>query len=58
MKAGLVERTGDDRTALLGGFLTLADSLDAGDRGGLLAPMRRTGQRAFGAGSRAGGSVQ
>jgi hypothetical protein len=55
VKAGLVERTGDDRTVLLGGFLMMADSLDAGDRSGLLALMRRTGQRAFGAACRAQG---
>ena len=53
-KAGLVELTGDDRAALYGGLLALADML--GGQGGkeLREVWRRRGKRAFeaeGAGS-------
>jgi len=46
-KAGLVELTGDDRAALYGAFLELADRLQAVDGDGARLLWRRRGQRAF-----------
>lgn len=46
-KAGLVDLTGDDRAALLGGLLELADRLAGADRRDVLALWRRRGRRAF-----------
>jgi len=46
-KAGLVELTGDDRSALYGAFLTLAMRLSGEDRDHTLALWRRGGKRAF-----------
>jgi hypothetical protein len=46
-KAGLVELSGDDRAALLGAFLTLADRLSGGQRADFLSLWRRRGRRAF-----------
>ena len=46
-KAGLVELTGDDRAALFGGLLTLADVLSGSTREPLLASWRHRGKRAF-----------
>jgi hypothetical protein len=46
-KAGLVELTGDDRPALLGAFLTLADALVVPERDQQLATWRHRGKRAF-----------
>lgn len=48
-KAGLVELTGDDRAALLGAFLELAEQLAGPSRGDLLMIWRRRGKRAFAA---------
>jgi hypothetical protein len=50
-KAGLVELTGDDRAALLGAFLSLADQLASADRLHVLLTWRRRGKRAFAASS-------
>ena len=47
VKAGLVELTSDDRAALLGVFLQVADMLRGEDRGDALALWRRRGKRAF-----------
>lgn len=46
-KAGLVDLTDDDRAALLGGLLELADRLAGADRHDVLALWRRRGRRAF-----------
>jgi len=46
-KAGLVELTGDDRAALYGAFLQVANRLKGEDHENALALMRRTGKRAF-----------
>lgn len=46
-KAGLVGLTGDDRAALYGAFLTLADAARAEDGDQVLALWRRRGRRAF-----------
>ena len=46
-KAGLVDLTDDDRAALLGGLLELADRLAGADRNDVLALWRRRGRRAF-----------
>jgi hypothetical protein len=46
-KAGLVELTQDDRTALYGAFLTLAMMIQGEDRAHTLALWRRSGKRAF-----------
>lgn len=46
-KAGLVELASDDRAALLGGLLHLADCLAGQDRAGVLALWRHRGRRAF-----------
>lgn len=48
-KAGLVDLAEDDRAALLGAFLSLADQLGGDGRRDILALWRRRGQRAFGA---------
>lgn len=45
--AGLVDLADDDRAALLGGLLSLADMLAASGRHDLLALWRRRGRRAF-----------
>lgn len=46
-KAGLVDLTDDDRAALYGAFLELADRLKAADGAGTRLVWRRRGQRAF-----------
>jgi hypothetical protein len=46
-KAELVELTDDDRAALLGAFLTLADRLRGPERDQALLLWRRRGRRAF-----------
>ncbi len=46
-KAGLIDLTGDDRAALYGAFLDLADRLKAADGDGTRRLWRRRGQRAF-----------
>ena len=46
-KAGLVERTEDDRAALLGGMLALADMLQGEGGENLREIWRRRGKRAF-----------
>lgn len=46
-KAGLVDLTADDRAALYGAFLELADRLQAPDGEGAKLLWRRRGQRAF-----------
>ncbi|MCR5877292.1 conjugal transfer protein TraD [Phenylobacterium sp. J367] len=46
-KAGLVDLAGDDRAALYGAFLELADRLKAADGEGTRLLWRRRGQRAF-----------
>ncbi len=46
-KAGLVDLTTDDRAALYGAFLDLADRLRAPDGEGAKLLWRRRGQRAF-----------
>ncbi len=51
-KAGLVDLSDDDRAALLGAFLSLADQLGGEGRRDILALWRRRGQRAFGAEAR------
>lgn len=51
-KAGLVDLADDDRAALLGAFLSLADQLGGEGRRDILALWRRRGQRTFGAAER------
>lgn len=46
-KAGLVDLVGDDRAALLGGLLELADRLRADDGSEVLEQWRRRGRRVF-----------
>ncbi|THD61620.1 MAG: conjugal transfer protein TraD [Phenylobacterium sp.] len=46
-KAGLVDLTGDDRAALLGGLLVLADQLVGPERQEIAATWRHRGRRAF-----------
>lgn len=46
-KAGLVERTGDDRAVLLGAFLAIAAKLQGDEREQAMTLWRRRGQRAF-----------
>lgn len=46
-KAGLVDLTGDDRAALLGGLLELADRLRGEDGAEVLELWRRRGRRVF-----------
>lgn len=46
-KAGLVDLTQDDRAALYGAFLELADRMRAPDGDGARLLWRRRGQRAF-----------
>lgn len=46
-KAGLVELAQDDRAALYGAFLQLAELIEAPGGDGALALWRRRGQRAF-----------
>ena len=46
-KAGLVNRTGDDRAALYGAFLAVADRLGGEDRERALVLWGRRGHRAF-----------
>jgi len=46
-KAGLVDLTGDDRAALLGGLLELADRLRGDDGRGVLELWRHRGRRVF-----------
>ncbi|MEW5684650.1 MAG: conjugal transfer protein TraD [Pseudomonadota bacterium] len=46
-KAGLVDLTHDDRAALYGAFLELADRIKASDGEGAKLLWRRRGQRAF-----------
>jgi len=46
-KAGLVDLTHDDRAALYGAFLELADRMRAPDGDGARLLWRRRGQRAF-----------
>ena len=46
-KAGLVELTADDRAAIYGALLTVADRLRNEDRGQTLVLWRRRGHRAF-----------
>ena len=46
-KAGLVDLTNDDRAALLGGLLELADKLKDDRRQDILMLWRRRGRRAF-----------
>ncbi|MBI1198692.1 MAG: conjugal transfer protein TraD [Phenylobacterium sp.] len=48
-KAGLVDLTHDDRAALYGAFLDLAERLQAPDGDGARLLWRRRGQRAFAA---------
>lgn len=48
-KAGLDNLTGDDRAALYGAFLELADRLQAADADAARRLWRRRGQRAFAA---------
>lgn len=47
-KAGLVDLANDDRAALYGAFLDLADQIKAPGGDGALLLWRRRGQRAFG----------
>lgn len=47
VKSGLIELTGDDRTALYGALLELAFTLQSGDREQILALWQRRGGRAF-----------
>lgn len=49
-KAGLADLVDDDRSVLLGAFLSLTDQLAGEDRAGMLALWRRRGKRAFAAG--------
>lgn len=53
-KAGLVDLAGDDRAALLGGLLELADRLRADDGREVLELWRRRGRRVFEAEAEAG----
>lgn len=53
-KARLVELTADDRAALLGAFLTLADQMQGNDRESALALWRRRGSHAFAEGKSLG----
>ena len=46
-KAGLVELTGDDRTAIYGAFLVVASKLRGEDGSDILALWQRRGKRAF-----------
>lgn len=46
-EAGLAELTGDDRSVMLGAFLTIAAELKGEDREQALTLWRRRGQRAF-----------
>lgn len=46
-KAGLVDLTGDDRSALLGGLLELADRLRGDGGRGVLELWRHRGRRVF-----------
>ncbi len=46
-KAGLVDLTADDRAAIYGAFLEIADRLRAPDGDGTRLLWRRRGQRAF-----------
>ncbi len=46
-KAGLVDLTDDDRVALFGGLLGLADQLVGNDKQTVLILWRRRGRRAF-----------
>ncbi|OHD00443.1 MAG: conjugal transfer protein TraD [Sphingomonadales bacterium RIFCSPLOWO2_12_FULL_63_15] len=47
VKAGLVDLTDDDRPALYGAFLTVADRLRGEERANALALWKRKGKRAF-----------
>ncbi len=47
VKSGLVELTDDDRAALYGAFLEIADTLAGEQRGQMLALWRRRGSRSF-----------
>jgi hypothetical protein len=47
IKAGLVDLTDDDRAALYGAFLTVADWLRGEERSNALALWQRKGKRAF-----------
>lgn len=47
VKAGLVDLTDDDRAALYGAFLTVADRLRGEERANALALWNRKGKRAF-----------
>ena len=47
VKAGLVELTSDDRAALYGAFLEIADTLRSEQREQMLVLWRRRGGRAF-----------
>jgi hypothetical protein len=47
VKAGLVELADDDRAALLGAFLTIADMLRGDEHDAALALWERRGKRAF-----------
>ncbi|MBG6119458.1 MULTISPECIES: conjugal transfer protein TraD [unclassified Sphingobium] len=49
VKAGLVDLTDDDRAALYGAFLTVADRLRGEARSNVLAIWQRKGKRAFAA---------
>ena len=53
VKAGLVDLTDDDRAALYGAFLTVADRLRGEERSNALAIWQRKGKRAFAAGKEA-----
>ena len=57
-KAGLVERTEDDRAALLGGMLALADMLQGEGGENLREIWRRRGKRAFEAEAQGAASMQ
>lgn len=46
-KAGLVDLTRDDRAALFGALLDLAERLQGDERDALMVLWRRRGQRAF-----------
>jgi len=50
-KAGLVDLLDDDRSALLGALLSLADQAGGEQRGGALERWRRRSRRAFEAGA-------
>jgi hypothetical protein len=47
IKAGLVDLTDDDRAALYGAFLAVADRLRGDERANALALWKRKGKRAF-----------